>query len=89
MAKIGINDGEPRNPIWPPNTKSLPLKPKLSSGCSSMHTKCIFRLILTHYMQDYLFRYKKKHNLKIKGNFRGQKVNIRSENGVLRDNRSS
>ena len=30
-----------------------------------------------------------KHNLKIKGNFRGQKVNIRSKNGVLRGNRSS
>ena len=61
------------------NTKSLPLKPKLSSGCSSMHTKCIFRLALTHYKQDYLVRYNKKHNLKIKGNFRGQKVNIRSK----------
>ena len=69
--------------------KSAFFNSKLSSGCSSMHTKCIFRLTLTHYKLDYLVRYKKKHNLKIKGNFRGQKVNIRSKNGVLRGNRSS
>ena len=67
------------------NTKNLPLKPKSSSGYITMHTKCIFRLTLTHYKQDYLFRYKKKHNLKIKGNLSGQMVNIRSKNGVMRE----
>ena len=84
--------GEPRNPIWPPtwppNTKSLLLKPKLCSGCSSVHAKCIFWLICTCYRQYYLFKYNKKHDLNIKGKIRGQMANFWSKNRALRRNRS-